>query len=209
MARINTKILRKELAGAIANSAKVRGIAYNEAENRLSKEKQRFLTKFQTHKVSQEISEGPDAQNITNTLGGYGNLFSFIGFDRGDSPVERAAEYFDENIRLKDIQSPKVIEQATQVKFSYRVEIPDGQEMNNAEKLQMPQWDTGSWLSKIENGMTGLLHYIYFKGKTLPSSHSGPALQRKEPLRETIFSKRKYITTLLKDFISRLDSRFR
>ena len=40
------------------------------------------------HPVTQEIESGPNGYNQSGTLGGYGNLFSYIGFEEGMSPTE-------------------------------------------------------------------------------------------------------------------------
>ena len=50
------------------------------------KVKSEMIEEFLDHKVTQEIIAGPTADNISGTLGGYGNLFSYIGFNEGDEP---------------------------------------------------------------------------------------------------------------------------
>lgn len=209
MAKINQKILRSELGKALATDPKIRALAFDSADNRLAAEKDKFLQKFENHKVSQEIAAGPEAANTTNTLNGYGNLFSFIGFYSDSDPIGDAKEYFEQNIRIIDISSPKIINQVNQIKFSFKVNIPDFSDINNEEKLQMPEWDTGSWLFKIENGMSGLTHYMFKLINKFKASRSGTAVQMKNSLRDIIFKKRLYITPLLKELKSRLDSRAR
>ena len=45
-------------------------------------EAQRDLIKdFHNHAITREIKSGPTSSNSSGTLGGYGNLFSFIGFE--------------------------------------------------------------------------------------------------------------------------------
>ena len=39
--------------------------------------KENFFEEFQSHPVTQEIQDGPTASNVSSTLNGIGNLFSF------------------------------------------------------------------------------------------------------------------------------------
>jgi len=50
--------------------------------------KQRMIDEFESHPVTIEIDAGENASNSSGTLGGYGNLFSFIGFQDGDDPLK-------------------------------------------------------------------------------------------------------------------------
>ena len=51
------------------------------ARQRLESIKARMIEEFIDHPVSQEIAAGAGATNSSGTLtGGYGNLFTFIGF---------------------------------------------------------------------------------------------------------------------------------
>ena len=50
--------------------------------------KERMIQEFLNHNVTKEINLGPNAENISGTLSGYGNLFSFIGFEKGDDPIK-------------------------------------------------------------------------------------------------------------------------
>ena len=53
----------------------------------VERKKQDFLDEFENHPVTAEILGGESSSNLSGTLGGYGNLFSFIGFDSSDEPV--------------------------------------------------------------------------------------------------------------------------
>jgi len=53
------------------------------------KKKNEMIADFLNHPVTLEIKGGISATNISGTLsGGSGNLFSFIGFDSKDDPIE-------------------------------------------------------------------------------------------------------------------------
>ena len=53
---------------------------------RAAREVERILIKqFESHPVTKEISGGSSSSNVSGTLGGYGNLFSFIGFHNNSS----------------------------------------------------------------------------------------------------------------------------
>ena len=51
------------------------------------REKAKLITEFARHPVTVEIEGGVGAANTSNTLGGRGNLFSFIGFESSDKPT--------------------------------------------------------------------------------------------------------------------------
>ena len=50
--------------------------------------KREMILEFMNHPVTREILGGPNASNESGTLDGYGNLFSFIGFNEGEDPIE-------------------------------------------------------------------------------------------------------------------------
>ena len=56
-------------------------------ETSFNKIKGQFVGEFRKHAVTQEVKGGAGASNLSGTLGGYGNLYSFFGFSGGD-PIE-------------------------------------------------------------------------------------------------------------------------
>ena len=56
------------------------------------KKKSQMIADFLNHPVTQEIKGGIGATNISGTLGGVTNLFSFIGFEQGDDPITPIVE---------------------------------------------------------------------------------------------------------------------
>ena len=53
----------------------------------VQKAQREMIQELESHPVTKEIESGPNGTNQSGTLGGYGNLFSFIGFERGMSPI--------------------------------------------------------------------------------------------------------------------------
>lgn len=58
--------------------------------------KEALLKEFENHPITKEIDAGPQAENSSGTLNGYGNLFSYIGFDAGDNPTDVIREIIGE-----------------------------------------------------------------------------------------------------------------
>ena len=96
---VNQKQLLKEVhvKNARAMSQKLRGVI----EPKLEKKQDNLVKKFRIHPITIEIDGGPRATNSSGTLGGYGNLFSFIGFDSGDNPTEVIKMIFGEKIKFR------------------------------------------------------------------------------------------------------------
>ena len=50
--------------------------------------KKQMIDEFDAHPITQEIEMGINAPNLSNTLNGITNLYSFIGFDSGSKPID-------------------------------------------------------------------------------------------------------------------------
>ena len=57
---------------------------------------EKFLQDFNSHPVTKEIEAGPNSSNISGTLGGTGNLFTYIGFSSGSKPIEPLRKTLEE-----------------------------------------------------------------------------------------------------------------
>lgn len=174
-------LINKGSAGAVRDSVEKRiFLSFNNL-------KRQMISEFANHPVSQEILIGPEGPNLSGTLGGYGNLFSYIGFYAEDRPLDPVI---------------KLLEQTT-IKFSRLI---DGGALWNIfmpakediwEVTPMP-WATGrSWAKGIETGISGVGYYLYLE-KEVPQSRSEAAIQLKKKLRSRIrFKNTKYISEIL------------
>ena len=96
----NLKSISKKIKNSPKTIKKVREVA----ELKLKKEKQRLLVAFESHPVTREIMSGPDSANLSGTLAGYGNLFSFIGFSQSSNPVSPVRRMLSQMTRIKEIR---------------------------------------------------------------------------------------------------------
>ena len=146
-----------------------------------------MISEFANHPISQEILIGPDAPNLSGTLNGYGNLFSYIGFYAGDRPLDPIV---------------KILEKTT---ITFSRFIDDGAVWNIFmpakediwEVTPMP-WAPGrSWAKGIETGISGIGYYLYLE-KDIPQSRSEAAIQLKNKVRSKArFKNTKYISEIL------------
>lgn len=154
---------------------------------RFNEVKEEMLDSFNFHPVTKEIEMGPSADNISGTIKGGGNLFSFIGFSTGDSPVSVIRE------RLKNINITIKFKSAEA--FEIFVNSPDRQEIF---RMSPVPWAKGrSWVKGVEHGMSGLGRFLY---GDYPSSRSGSGIQVQSSVKKVTFSNVKYISSILKKF---------
>lgn len=184
MAQINFKAIMVK----VSKAPKCKIAALKAADERLELEKERLFNEIDSHIVSQELNEGPEASNISGTLKGLsashgGNLFSFIGFYEDDEPVELIKEALDKLIKIKNRNALYTrFDKNNTIVFGFRVNTPNDGDFDNNKAFQFPQkYDSGSWITALEKGkLKGLSHYIYDENFGVYSkSRSGTGLQAK------------------------------
>lgn len=149
--------------------------------------KDKMIEEFLNHPISQEISNGPQASNSSGSLGGYGNLFSFIGFEDGDEPIKPILE------KLQATNFKYSGDVASGVKFS--ILLPTAKEI--FEVTPMP-WASGrSWAQGIETGISGLGFYLNLKSK---NSRSGAGIQTSVKTSSKTFKNQQYISLLINKY---------
>lgn len=150
--------------------------------------KRQMIEEFLSHPITQEIMNGPSSSNSSGTLGGKGNLFSFIGFNDSDKPIQPILEILEKMTLIFDTEIKSGVQ--------FSINIPTAQEIFDA--TPMP-WAAGrSWAKGIESGISGLGFYLYQKRK---QSRSGEAIQTSVKINSGIkFSNTRYISFLLAEY---------
>ena len=186
--KINKKLIQKQILESRTVQRMVRNIVKEEVE----KEKALFRAEFESHPVTQELDGGENAANISGTLGGYGNLFSFLGFNNGSNPTGPVKTLI-QKINLGNFVKSKGST------FQFKVNIPSKEEFGAVSRLP---WESGrSWLLDIERGISGLGAYLYGR---FASSRSGSGIQSKYNYSNRTFRPVKYFSEMYTKFLRRL-----
>lgn len=179
MARIDRNSIILTLATQKESRDAIGAVLDRKAQEILIKNKDKFIQQFIDHPVSEEIEDGPNAENISGTLDGKGNLFSFIGFPIGGKPIEEVVDLLESEIKLENkIQGRdskgRFKYGGDYLLFDYKISIPSKEEL--AQKTPLPWEPTRSWLFGIEQGISGFTSYIYWKN----AGRSTSGLQAKD-----------------------------
>lgn len=142
---------------------------------------------FESHPVTREIDAGPNAHNISGTLNGTGNLFTFIGFERGSKPLDAIRAELNKDPVLVSVKYNR-----GRVSGTFR-----GPSKNDLFKVTPLPWATDSWARRIEKGLAGFGQYLLKGGA---GSRSGGAIQVNNKVRTGRFKNRSYISRMLSDF---------
>jgi hypothetical protein len=148
--------------------------------------KKQMIEEFMNHPVTEEIMNGYNSENISNTLGGYGNLFSFIGFDFGDAPIMPIIDILE--------KTNVVFSRSGRNILTANITLPSAQDI--FAKTPMP-WASGrSWAKGIESGISGLGFYLNSYGK----GNSNAGIQVESKMRGGRFKNVPYISALLNKY---------
>jgi len=139
-----------EISSQLAKENIYTNYVYNKIKDEVEKIKEEIIQEFEEHPISKEIEGGITAYNISNTLNGITNLYSFIGFEAGDKPLDPI------RIELQKIKLKYNVNRKGDLIFT--IDFPSAKDIFNV--TPMP-WATGrSWAQGIENGISGLGYYI-------------------------------------------------
>lgn len=192
--KINFNQVNSELSEAYSASLKKQGMTL--AKEILDENLKDYINDIDNHPVSQEISKGPEAENITNTLNGIENLFAFIGFEAESQPIEDLKGLIKQNTFLD--KNSKFDNKNLELKFN--VFTPSIDEIKSQTPL--PFEGGRSWIKGIEDGIPGFGYYVY--GLLFPNSRSGKAIQSKNKVRSLTYKPIKYMSELYQNFIRNL-----
>jgi hypothetical protein len=153
-----------------------------------------MLREFDSHPITKEINAGPAATNSSGTLGGKGNLFSFIGFSKGDKPTREVRTLLENSTKLIGIRkSPH-----GKIGFQIVIDLPNKEEIKNASPL--PWAAARSWVIGIEQGLSGLGQYLVKSG----TGRSGGGIEIKGQINSGRFRNTKYVSAILANLQSNL-----
>lgn len=148
---INKAVLKKEVfgKGGTIIARQLRPII----QKTIDEAQQEMVNEFENHPVSKEIRAGESATNSSGLLGGYGNLFSFIGFNKGDDQISPMLKILKSKISftVKNVNKSG--------KYAALINAPSKSDM---EEIAQVDWMGGrSWVDGIEKGIAGLNRYLY------------------------------------------------
>ena len=186
---VNAKELLKELT--VDNDRAMGTTIRNYVAPKLQKKQERLVKTFLTNKITIELKGGPTASNTSGILGGYGNLFSFIGFDAGTDPTDIIEKIFEQKFRFRVRRINKT------GKYKITFFIPSIEEIYGL--TPMPWASGSSWVDGIEKGMSNVGSYLY-SSRGFGQSRAGTGLQAKNKSSGVTFRNTPYITRLLNNF---------
>ena len=182
--------LKRAISSNKEYQAEVRAIVKEQFEER----KTQLIENFDSHPITQEISN-PNSANISNTLGGYGNLYGFLGFEE-DNPTLPVKEILSEKTKVNAVSIRK--EDVT-LKFT----VPDLEDFDSVAALE---WDTKNWVKGMEKGISGFQNFM-----AKAAGRSGKGIQIKGKVKPFTgganrFQNTKYMTDLINKFKSSLNN---
>ena len=193
---VNAKELLRELTVDSPNSKRMAMAIRSLIAPKIEEKQRELVREFQIHPITVALDAGPRASNTSGTLGGYGNLFSFIGFSSGDRPTDVISRIFNEKIKFK------VRRKNAAGKYQVTFFIPSIEEIYGLTPIP---WMAGkSWARSIEEGgLTNLGQYL-FSSTGFDSSTSGTGIQAKNRSSGVSFKRMPYVGKLIKDFKNKL-----
>lgn len=195
MAILNLESIRSK----VVNSNQLKALAAKNADRKFNAAHKELLNNIESNPLSQEIAKGPDGVTLGETVLRKGNLFSFIGFDAGSTPIKDLVEIYKEETTI-DLENPVVKKSLDKVIYSFKVTLPSNDVLDQKAKMPFNTY-AESWVTRIEKGISGLNSYIYhryFKS----NSHSGTGLQKDEAAGGTF--KQQYLTPILEKFKNKI-----
>lgn len=190
---VNSRQLSQELRQSLAKKNTARVLEQNIKMGRgetLEKKVEGMIDEmvkdFIALEVTKEILGGKNATNTSGTLGGYGNLFSFIGFPEGARPIEPVLGL----LRQTGYRLTGLTPRGT---MKLIITLPSAADIFRLTPLP---WAPGiSWAKRIEVGLSGLGMYL-----DKSAGRSGGGIQTPKPLRKGRFSNTPYISAFLKEW---------
>ena len=203
---MKVKLNQNKIAEAISKNSKMASLIRKEVraivEEYVEKSQDEMVSEYLNHPVTKEIDNGPEASNISSTLGGEGNLFSYIGFEEGSEPTESVKEILENSVKVST--RPEISVNGKNIKINFPVSGPTISEIES--ETPMPFEGGKSWVSGVEKGISGFSYYVF--RKFIKNSRSSTGIQAEPQVRTGSFKPSPYLSVILKKFYSKINAKF-
>lgn len=187
-ARLENYVIRKHLPGIIS-------MAKKNVRQLVSSAQRSSLEVFDNHPVTKEIQAGIGSENISDTLNGVGQLFSYIGFHTGSNPIQP----------LRSLLSAPIRSEYTgfsQKTLFFIIYYPTIAAIESTTPIPWSQGE--SWATGIEKGISGFGQYLPIKTK-YGRSKGGLQISRAQ-ISMGFFSPVPYLSEVYESFLNGLES---
>ena len=187
----------------------------NLVKDQFESQKTEMIQGFLKDDISQEIKD-PDLGNISKTLGGYGDLFGFIGFFEGSSPIEEVSEILFSKTELKSIKIQRIYNRDARGRFTsgrsfvnvkVSFSVPDLDDFDETSQRVVRDYSGRNWIKGIEKGISGFNRYAnYPRGESRRGVQLGGVIKNPSVSRPKLsnYKPRGYVTPLIKEFIKKI-----
>lgn len=176
----------KKVVPAVSRSMK-REIVHAEAE---------IIERFLTHAITEEIQSGPYGTNTSGLLNGYGNLYSFLGFEAGTDPVKSVVSFLSKSIKAITVSPSR---NSLAVKIT--IVMPSRRDWKYLEQLP---WISKGWIEAIERGISGLGAYLHDSDDGFEASRSETGLEVRKNISSRYLQGQSYLTDIVQDVTRKL-----
>ena len=179
-----------------SKSKALENLAYASASKKVKTAQQMLLQEIEEHHVTQSIENGTKS----SALGFQANIFEFLGFNRGDKPVEVLRSAYTNFIHLKRVPLKKKVS-ATKINYDFTVSYPSLTEIYAQTPLP---WGGGrSWVRAIEKGGVSNFNFTLANSR-FQTSRSGTAIQSQYQVRDFNYKPVPYLSPIINKFRANL-----
>jgi hypothetical protein len=187
----------RSVARKTTEAAKVKGapVAYMRAYSVFKRAKGAMLREYDRHPISVEIKGGVGASPSSGATQGYGNLFTFLGFEKGSDPVGQLRHMLDAGTGFR----PTIFRDNT---WYFRVSTPSREVIGFTTNLA---WGM-SWVEAVEEGVDNLSYYVYKTSRGYKGRSGGGFQKGKEHNPTLDFKPSPYLSEILDNFRDRINN---
>ena len=179
-----------------SKSKALENLAYASASKKVKTAQQMLLQEIDEHEVTQSLENGTKS----SALGYQANIFEFLGFNRGDKPVEVLRSAYSNFIHLKRVPLKKKVS-ATKINYDFTVSYPSLTEIYAQTPLP---WGGGrSWVRAIEKGGVSNFNFTLANSR-FQTSRSGTAIQSQYQVRDFNYKPVPYLSPIINKFRANL-----
>ena len=176
-----------------SKSKALENLAFASASKKVKTAQQMLLQEIDEHEVTQSLENGTKS----SALGYQANIFEFLGFSRGDKPVEVLRSAYSNFIHVKRVPLKKKVS-ATRINYDFTASLAE-----IYTQTPLPWGGGRSWVKAVEKGGISNFNYTLANSR-YQTSRSGTAIQSDYVVRDFNYKPVPYLSPIINKFRANL-----